>query len=301
MRKTLAALLAALLLPLGASAADRIPAPVEPPEAPAVSAEGLSPLPLNVPAPYAPQGEASADSYTDGSITVRTRVIRLFETNITVAWIEVADPSQLRTALAAPYPAKRRATALKQAQQNKAVFALSGDFFSYHSEGYVVRGGKLLRNKPTRKRDTLLIDGSGYFSILHPTTKAALAEQGTNVREAFAFGPWLVSGGEIHTNYRDIGLDVDPNGRHIRLVIGQRGPLSYVVFSSEGPEHRKSLGLTIRQCALVAQALGCTEAYNLDGGSSATLILNGRAIHSQVKKYGMRAVGDIIYFATLIP
>ena len=44
---------------------------------------------------------------------------------------------------------------------------------------------------------------------------------------------------------------------------------------------------------------GAKHAYNMDGGSSATIILGGRRINSPETKE--RNVGDIIYFSTLRP
>jgi exopolysaccharide biosynthesis protein len=43
-----------------------------------------------------------------------------------------------------------------------------------------------------------------------------------------------------------------------------------------------------------------TNAYNLDGGSSANVSLGGEKVNS-LSNPKRRAVGDIIYFATLVP
>ena len=281
MRRITALLTMLLLIAacLPARAADRLPDPIPWPDAGSLSENGTM--------------------YQDGSITVLADTIRLYETDIVVAWIRVSDAAQVRTALAAPFPSKKRRTTEAIANENGAVLALSGDFFSYHNEGIVMRNGVLLRNQPVKSRDTLLIDRNGDFSILHPTTREAFDQVRENVREAFCFGPWLVSRGEKLTDYRQVRQDLDANGRHIRLFIGQTAPLSYVVVSSEGPEHPRSLGLTLKQAANVAEALGCREAYNLDGGSSATVMLNGRQISHQARQFKMRPVGDIIYFASL--
>jgi hypothetical protein len=43
--------------------------------------------------------------------------------------------------------------------------------------------------------------------------------------------------------------------------------------------------------------MGCTMAYNLDGGQSATIVMN-----DEVKNYVYeRRISDIIYFATALP
>ena len=45
--------------------------------------------------------------------------------------------------------------------------------------------------------------------------------------------------------------------------------------------------------------MGCLNAYNLDGGSSSTVALNGKKINA-LSTGKIRPVGDCIYFATLI-
>ena len=52
--------------------------------------------------------------------------------------------------------------------------------------------------------------------------------------------------------------------------------------------------------AKLAGAFGLQNAYNLDGGSSCTVVLNNEKINSPSNPK-RREVGDCIYFATLIP
>ena len=44
--------------------------------------------------------------------------------------------------------------------------------------------------------------------------------------------------------------------------------------------------------------MGCINAYNLDGGSSCTVALNGKKINA-TSSGKVRYVSDIIYFGTL--
>ena len=45
--------------------------------------------------------------------------------------------------------------------------------------------------------------------------------------------------------------------------------------------------------------LGCTQAYNLDGGNSATLVLGG-VIQNDKSTSGERGVSDVLYFASTV-
>lgn len=61
-----------------------------------------------------------------------------------------------------------------------------------------------------------------------------------------------------------------------------------------------SKGLTILEAADVAYELGCINAYNLDGGATATICIGEKQVNSYWKQKE-RSIGDIIYFATLVP
>ena len=85
-------------------------------------------------------------------------------------------------------------------------------------------------------------------------------------------------------------------------MIGQVGPLEYLILCSEGPESRDftGQGYSLAQLSKLCVAFGMDNAYNLDGGSSATVILKDQKINSQSNPK-LRPLGDIIYFASLIP
>jgi exopolysaccharide biosynthesis protein len=82
------------------------------------------------------------------------------------------------------------------------------------------------------------------------------------------------------------------------MCLAQLGPLEYLCISSEGPEDPGSTGLTLEQFAeLVASFEGVTNAYNLDGGSSSTMVFNRDKVNSP-NNPKRRPLKDIIYFAS---
>ena len=84
-----------------------------------------------------------------------------------------------------------------------------------------------------------------------------------------------------------------------RMVVAQAGPLSYVCVATEGPENPGSVGLTIPQMAEFMGTLDVQSAYNLDGGSSSTMVLNNEKINA-LSTHKVRSICDILYFATLV-
>lgn len=262
--------------------------------------EGFEPLPIDdSPAPeakaenYLPDGAG----YEDESLSVRIENTRLHDTNIMIARVKVADPSQIRTAMASRYGSTGTVFPNKLAQRFNAVFAVNGDFFSYHSEGYLVRQGKRYRDKTNATYDVLIIDDKGDFHIIvDPTEEATHGFEGTIVN-SFNFGPALVVDGEIIETTKMINVGLEKATQ--RMAIGQVGPLEYVCVATEGPENEGSVGLTIPQIAQLMKELGAVQAYNLDGGSSSAMVLDGEKINA-LSSRKLRPICDILYFGTLV-
>ena len=155
MKRWTVALLAALLAVLAACAA---------------AEAALEPIPYSFePAPYLPHEEGflpDKAGYHDDSIDIRIERSRTLDTDYMAVYITLTDPSQIRCGLAADYPSKTTATVLTLAERFGGVLTINGDYFNYHNQGIVVRNGEQLRFRPTKNRDTLIIDDKGDFTIL---------------------------------------------------------------------------------------------------------------------------------------
>ena len=98
----------------------------------------------------------------------------------------------------------------------------------------------------------------------------------------------------------ELYLAETPKKRAQRICIAQVDTLSYLIVATEGPENKGSVGLTLIEFAELVRDLGAKQAYNLDGGSSASLVMNYKKINalSTGKK---RSVSDAICFVTAVP
>lgn len=264
------------------------------------AAHALAPLPVD----DSCGPEAKAENYLpdfagyeDESLSVRIETMRQHDTTIMIARVKVADPSQIRTAMAARYGSTGTVFPTKLAERFNAVFAINGDFFNYHSEGYLVRQGKRYRDKTNAKFDVLIIDDQGDFHIIvDPTEEAVHGFEGTIVN-SFNFGPALVVDGEIIETTKELNVGLEKATQ--RMGVGQIGPLEYICVATEGPENEDSVGLTIPQFAQLMKDLGAVQAYNLDGGSSSAMVLGGEKINA-LSSRKLRPICDILYFATLV-
>lgn len=231
--------------------------------------------------------------YHDDSLDVRVYMIRAYDTPVAVAFVQIADASQMKTEQAKPYPSKTTVRVGEIAKRVKAVLAVNADWFTYHNVGIVYRNGEQLRNRPDEGYEGLAIDVNGDFHIIRPMTEEGYAQITTPIANSFAFGPALVIDGEIQeilnrkVTYKQ------------RMGIGQIEPLCYVLVAADGPDQEDSVGLSVPQLAELMHGLGAQTAYNLDGGQSTSMMMHQIKINGQNPKV-MRAVGDILYFTTSI-
>ena len=280
----------------------------------------FEPLPYDTDPPYEPHEECFLPDnagYHDDSLDIRVETFRRYDTDIMAVYVTVADASQIRTGTCVPgKPASqsyRTVYDMVKKFYKSAVLAIDGDFFIYQDEGHkgsrgvIIRNEQLIREVYSLDRETLIIDKSGDFHVI-PTTQEAFEPFKGNIAHAFWFGPGLVMEGERISDeaLEKIVMNIGPYKPTQRMAFGQLGPLSYVIVASEGPESKPAgsqKGLTLEQIAQVCYDLGCVTAYNLDGGSSTQIVLNSsqntRKINSPSNPKS-RAIGDLIYFVTLV-
>ncbi len=284
----LALLLLAFLVPSGTVLYDALGESVALPE-------GVAPIPLDAPAgmPIDDRFYLDDTRYEDPSLSIAIERGRYLETDYLVARVQLAHPSQLRTAVAFSYYSQQTLAGAQIANRANAVLAINGDYFSYEYFGYIVRQGKVWRERPDMRRDILIIDDKGDLHIIPQPDDKKVAAFGGVMVNTFNFGPGLVVNGEKATVFNDNSNATFKSAQ--RVALAQDGPLSYVCIVSEGPEDKGSVGLTIPQFADLVDSLGVDNAYNLDGGSSSTMVFRGKKINSLPK---FRTVCDMVCFVS---
>ena len=237
--------------------------------------------------------------YQDDTIIVEMEQRRMFDSDVFIAHIRIASASQLRTAYAGKSISSTRTNQTSRlAEKCNGIVAINGDYYTKSTSGYIVRQGEVYRKKTSKEMDLLLIDEQGDFHLLQrghekqaAGIKALLTEH--QIINGFFFGPSLVIDGivqDIPSDYR-----FDPRSNNPRAAIGQTEPLSYIMVVVNG-RTSTSKGVSIKEMAEIMKELHCQQAYNLDGGNSATLAFRGEVYNS--KPQAERDVNDIIYFAT---
>lgn len=260
-------------------------------------------------------GYTSDTHYEDPSITVDiTWGGRIYDTNYVYAVVQIANATQLRTAMAGRYSDDETRRGSQLAERNNAVVAINGDYFKHsdHKNGYMVRQGKLYRNRPNKYWDTLIIDQYGDFHTIQEPSKekmeAWLQEHpDLVVYNSFNFGPVMIKDGQVAQEDFNKVWNHDYIGCHKecqRMAIAQLDTLTYLLVTSEGPEDQGSVGLHMDQFVECLQEIDAAltdytiqTAYNLDGGSSCTLVFKNAKINAPTNPK-IRQLSDIIYFAS---
>jgi exopolysaccharide biosynthesis protein len=123
--------------------------------------------------------------------------------------------------------------------------------------------------------------------IVGAFTRAEIAVQG--YVWAFEFGPLLVVNGE------KTGLNAFSGGLSPRTAIGQSADGSVLLLVIDGRQPG-SIGATYQDVQTVLYANGAVNAIGLDGGSSSSLVLEGRLINSPSGGEGERLLPNAIIF-----
>ncbi len=220
----------------------------------------------------------------------------------TFSEIRVSHPSQFRRHLAdGEYGSDRQYETTEMAAAVNAVVASAGDFYRFRDFGAVVYKGEAKRVEGTYA-ETCYIDAKGDMHFTYAgevmTTKEVQAfVDERDIQFSLAFGPVLVDNSELveHTWY---GVGEITEG-YARSALCQLGELHYIVVTANTTGIYQEIP-TVAQFAKNVAATGCIKAYCLDGGQTATIVMNDKLMNRPV--YGQqRKISDIIYFATAVP
>ena len=199
----------------------------------------------------------------------------------------------------------------KLAQKYNAVFAISDDYYGHRMQtrdqgkaswpvGVIIRDSGVLnaKTRPTGNRtwpplDTMSVyeDGSLKVQTAGEKTAEEFLEEGAI--HVFAFGPWLIRDGVV--NEEEAGEN--SNYYHYiepRTAIGMVEPFHYIAIVVKGEPADKYTGAYLSWLTAKFLEYGCTDAFNLDGGGTACMVFNGKAIEFGRSK--VRNMGSMIAF-----
>ena len=238
--------------------------------------------------------------YRDDTIFAVTWRQRSSGMDLTFCEVVVAHPSQFRRYMADnSFSSRYRYTPTQMAKTVNAVVGISGDFCKYRKLGIVVYKGRLCRCE-TRKLDICFVDADGNLKFVRRGTFPGEEEvkryiEENDIRFSLAFGPIMIENGKnvVPTKKYPVGQILED---YTRCSISQLGEGHYLIaVASRGRNE-----LPLKKLANELLAMGVDNAYALDGGQTASIVINGR-LSNPVDFGEERLMSDIIYFATAIP
>lgn len=207
--------------------------------------------------------------------------------------IYIRDIHCLRTALGRE-TFGRAEKVLLTAQRNNAIYAINGDCYFARETGIVMQNGVVYRTKLDKSREIAVLFEDGTLAIIPPDQidLDALMEKGAY--QIWCFGPGLLtSEGEAildNTAFSNKTLyQANP-----RTAIGYVEPGHYYFVVVDGRFAGGSLGMELKDLSVLMHSLGCTVAYNLDGGGTSSMV---SAEFGPISKSAdqSRSCSDIIY------
>lgn len=189
------------------------------------------------------------------------------------------------------------------AARARAVYAQSGDFYSYRIAkdrypGNIVRGGKVIKNKSYSKMvhatpnlATIGFYPSGRAEVNEAWEKSAKKYVKEGASDVLAFGPILLRDGEAADLTDEAYTHKEP-----RSCFGVVDAGHFIGLLVEGRKNH-SEGATLADCAKLLAEIGCASAINLDGGNTAAMLFMGESV--QLSENGgvdenTRAIPDIL-------
>ena len=236
--------------------------------------------------------ELGSIEYKSNTMSINILPIKKTNPNINM-WevnIKLSSGSQIKSAFAYDkFNLRNREKTSDIAKRHNAILAINGAAAGFNKSSYVIRESIIYRD--TRLDCApLVIQKDGDFRIYDDDLSGKeLVERGA--MHTYDFGPDLIRGGEIV----DYGNTWYKEGLAPRTVIGQKGPLEYVILVIDG-RSKESAGMSLYDTAIELKNRGCYWGYNLDGGGSTTLYFDGEVLNTPSDLNGERKISDILYF-----
>lgn len=253
----------------------------------------------------ATNGTFSSDSYRSDTASVAVTKHTSGSGSDALAWfvadITVSDATIVRSAFARDeFGENIVADPSEIVEQAGAVLAINGDYYGFRDTGIVIRNGVAYRDQGARQGLAFYTDGS--LRLYDETATSAAKLLAAGVWNTLSFGPGLVEAGKVIGGIDDVEIDTNfgnhsVQGRQPRTGVGMVADNHFLFVVVDGRSAGYSRGVTMSEFAQLFVDLGAQVAYNLDGGGSATMILNNALVNDPLGRGDERATSDILYVA----
>ncbi len=231
--------------------------------------------------------------YESSSVLITIYQIRAFNSDVFVADVVVSNAQEILAGLAYNTFGGTNIvqTVSEMAEDHDAIFAVNSDYASHYDAGFVIRNGMILRSSYSGYRSDVVLYNDGTVSTFLESTSTAQTEIDKGAWQLWSFGPVIVDDGASVADVND-GLDRDKYNNP-RTAFGYVD-VNHFMFVSVDGRSDVSNGVDIEELADIMLNIGCVEAYNFDGGGSATMYFDGTLINHP-SEGSEREVSDCVY------
>ena len=243
--------------------------------------------------------EWTENGYRSPNIALEIKVLRQDNSDVYVADIYVRSVEYLQRAFGSENWGRGSKKVATMAQEHNAILAITGDNAQHLKAGYITGNGEVFRDRGNNVRDLCVIYTDGTMQTHYAKADHDLINQQVDdglVWQSFVFGPALL---DAQGKALTVFPNSDVNSENPRAVIGYYEPGHFCLVQIDGrgtasavEEKKTNKGMTLEQTAALMESLGCTAAYNLDGGQSALMWYKDGILSTPY--HGGRAVGDVI-------
>ena len=163
----------------------------------------------------------------------------------------------------------------KIAQDNGAVIAINGDFYT-ENDGPILRDSVLYRNEVNMDILVMYKDGTMKTFTNNEYDTESIESMKNDVWQIWTFGPMLLKDGKPMTEFN---LSKKVGGTNPRTAIGYYEPGHYMFLTVDGRQPGYSDGLNMDDLSQLVYDLGCKVAFNLDGGGTSQMAFMGKEIN----------------------
>ncbi|WP_417361594.1 phosphodiester glycosidase family protein [Galbibacter sp.] len=226
----------------------------------------------------------------------------LFDSKQSITVFEI-DLSKGTIELALPHVESGFVTTSEFAEQTDAIVAINGSFFNTKTGGSTVflkQDGKVYSR--TGEKFTSYRENAGF--AVNKKGDISIIERPEEGWKSLVSYPTLLASGPLLINQEEIVSQKDQKfntNRHPRTAIGITKDNRLIAVVVDG-RNANAHGASIQELSIIMEALGCTDAMNLDGGGSSAAWVKGQGIvnyPSDNKKWdhlGERAVANALCF-----
>lgn len=252
---------------------------------------------------FLPEGEIiqTESSYQSHNIAISITSMRCDSSDVYIADIYVRSLDCFQRVYAGGEWGKTTAKVKKMAEDSGAILAMTGDSGQVIEKGWCIGNGVVWRSTTNRKRDIAVLYKNGELKTFPgPVDYEALEPAMGDMWHCFLFGPVLLDAeGKAMTEFNS-----NVGRRNPRSALGYYEPGHYCFVQVDGRGTKSILetgktnkGITLAALSELMEELGCTAAYNLDGGQSSMMWFGGELLSTPYN--GGRRVGDAVIIKEL--